>query len=406
MGSLNQTSYNPDRHREAGSAVAEASVTERVQLAVDTEGSESTLNEQLRVQSVLLDETRDAILIRDLEDRVLWWNKGAERMYGWQASEAVGQNVYELLGLRRVMGFQDMGTALAERGEWTGEMHHLTKDRRQIIVESRWKLMPDEAGQARSVLIVNTDITDRKRLESQFLKVQRMDSMGRMAGGVAHDLNNVLSLILVAFHQLQRKGQDAYYQRWMKALRINAEHAGQLITQLLSVAKGGEEERVQIQPRGVILKITEILRTAFPKSVEIKTRIGLKLWPIVSCATYLHQVLMNLCLNARDAMPKGGILTVEAKNVYLKQENLLAPSELNPGNYVLIKVIDTGIGIPPEIIDRVFEPFFTTKQQNGTGLGLTAVLRIVKGHGGFMRVSSDTRTGTQFSVYLPADDSM
>src|SRR6266850_5728 len=396
--------HDPDELRENGSAIPKLSATRPVQLEVADSGSESTLNDQLHVQSVLLDQTQDAILVRDLEDRILSWNKGAEGLYGWQASEVLGKNIYELLGLRSVAGFENSETALAERAEWTGQMHQLTKHGQEIIVESRWKLMQDEAGQPKSVLIVNTDITERKRLESQFLRVQRMDSMGRMAAGVAHDLNNTLSLMLVALDQLQRKGQDRDSHHCLTALRISAENAGRLITQLISTAKGVEEERVSIQPKSLIKETAEMLRTAFPKPVKIKTRIASELWSIVSTATHLHQVLMNLCLNASDAMPKGGTLTIDVKNVHLKRGYSSAIPGLNPGNYVLIKVSDTGIGIPAEIIDKVFEPFFTTKQGRGTGLGLTAVLRIVKSHGGFLRVSSKSGLGTQFSVFLPAEE--
>jgi len=362
------------------------------------------VDDERTVCEYILDQTQDAILVRNLEDRILSWNKGAERLYGWQASEALGQNIYELLGLRSVAGFENSETALAERGEWTGQMHQLTKHGKEIIVESRWKLMQDGAGQPKSVLIVNTDVTERKRLESQFLRVQRMDSMGRMAAGVAHDLNNTLSLMLVALDQVQRKGQDRDSNRWMTALRISVENAGRLITQLISLAKGVEEERVSIQPKSLIKETAEMLRTAFPKPVKIKTRIAAKVWSIVSTATHLHQVLMNLCLNASDAMPKGGTLTLDVKNVHLRRGYPSAIPDLNPGNYVLIKVSDTGIGIPAEILDKVFEPFFTTKQGRGTGLGLTAVLSIVKSHRGFIRVSSKSGLGTQFSVFLPAEE--
>ncbi|PYS17002.1 MAG: hypothetical protein DMG15_00660 [Acidobacteria bacterium] len=393
-----------DELREGGSGIPKRVGARPVPLSVADDGSESTLNNQLDLQFLWPDQTQDAVLVRDLEDRILSWNEGAERLYGWEAGEALGRNIYELLGLRRVAGFEDLGRALAERGEWNGQMHQLTKHGKEIIVESHWKLVQDEAGQPKSVLIVNTDVTERKRLESQFLRVQRMGNLGRMAGGVAHDLNNILSLMLVALQQLQRKGLDRDSQRWVRALRLNAEHAGHLITQLLSIAKGIEEERASIQPRYLIKETAEMLRVAFPKSVKIKTRVASKLWSIVSSATHLHQVLINLCLNASDAMPKGGTLTIEAKNLYLKRGYRSAPAEMNPGNYILIKVSDTGIGIPAEIIDKVFEPFFTMKQGRGTGLGLTAVLRIVKSHQGFIRVSSKSGVGTQFRVYLPAEE--
>jgi two-component system, cell cycle sensor histidine kinase and response regulator CckA len=394
---------DPDELRKSCSSIPKPPGVTLAQLAVAEGSAESTLNIQLRIHAALLDHTQDAILVRDFEDRILSWNKAAERLYGWEASEALGQNIYELLGLRHVAGFGDLTRALAERGEWTGQMRQLTKHGSEIIVESHWKVMKDEVGQPKSVLIVNTDLTERKRLESQFLRAQRMDNVVRMAGGFAHDLNNVLALMRVASHQLQRKLRDPDSQRWLKALRVNAEHAGHLITGLLSLAKGLEEERISLQPKGLIEETAEMLRTGFPTSVAIKTRISSKLWSILSSPTQLRQVLMNLCLNARDAMPKGGTLTIEGKNIHLKQATPYAPPEANPGNYVLLRVSDTGIGIPAEIVDKVFEPFFTTKQGKGTGLGLTAVLRIVKSHGGFIRVSSKSGLGTQFTVYLPAE---
>jgi signal transduction histidine kinase len=223
-----------------------------------------------------------------------------------------------------------------------------------------------------------------------------------MAVGVAHDLNNVLSLMLVAFHQFQRKELDPDSQRWMKVLSINAEHAGQLITQLLLFGKGIDEERVSIKPKRLIKETVGMLKTVFPKSIEIKTSIASKLWSIVGRATQLRQVLMNLCLNAIDAMPGGGTLTIEATNVELMQGYTSALFEVNPGKYVLIKFTDSGIGIPGEIIDKVFEPFFTTKEEKGLGLGLAAVLRIVKSDGGFIRVLSEPGLGTEFCVYLPS----
>jgi two-component system cell cycle sensor histidine kinase/response regulator CckA len=388
-----------DELTENGSAVRGPSGVRLSQLPLAPGSGDSALNDQLRIHSALLDQTQDAILVRDLEDRILSWNKAAERLYGWQANEALGQNIYALLDLRHVAGFGDLTKALTERGEWAGQMRQVTKHGKEIIVESHWKLVKDASGQPRSVLIVNTDLTERNRLESQFLRAQRMDNVVRMGGDVAHDLGNIFALMLLASQQLQKKQLDSESREWLKALRMNAEHAGHLIRQLLSLAKEVEEERISFRPQGLIKQTAGMLRTAFPKSLAIKTRISSELSSTVSSATQLRQVLMNLCLNARDAMPRGGTLTIEAKNIHLKP----APPEVNAGQYILIRVSDTGIGIPADNIDRVFEPFFTTKKGKGTGLGLTAVLRIVKSHGGFIRVSSKSGLGTQFSVYLPAE---
>ena len=359
--------------------------------------------EQIREQAALLDQAQDAILVRDLDQKILFWNKGAEKIYGWTAEEVFGKNAADVLFKDRSAQFDAARKAIVQSGEWKGEMHQTRRDGAEIIVESRWTLVRDEAGQPRSILVINTDVTEKKLMESQFLRAQRMESIGTLAGGIAHDLNNVLSPILMAIDMLQLKTTDENSRKWLDVLRTNAERGGNMVRQVLSFARGVAGERVALQPKHLIKEIVKILRETLPKSIEISFEIPNDLWIISADATQMHQVLMNLCVNARDAMPEGGSIAIRAENVYVDENYARMHLEAKAGRFVVISVADTGPGIAPEIQSRIFEPFFTTKDMSkGTGLGLSTALTIVKSHGGFINVYSELHKGSQFALYLPA----
>jgi CheY-like chemotaxis protein len=232
-----------------------------------------------------------------------------------------------------------------------------------------------------------------------------MESIGTLAGGIAHDLNNVLSPIVMAVDMLQLKATDDASKRWLDVLRTNAERGGNMVRQVLSFARGIEGERVALQPKHLIKEIVKILRETLPKSIEISFQVPDNLWIISADATQMHQVLMNLCVNARDAMPEGGSISIKAENVYLDENYARMHIEAKAGRFVVISVADTGPGMTPEIQSRIFEPFFTTKEMTkGTGLGLSTALTIVKSHGGFINVYSELHKGSHFALYLPALD--
>ena len=361
--------------------------------------------EQIREQAALLDQAQDAILVRDLDQNIRFWNKGAEKIYGFTAEEAIGKNVRELLFKEPSTQFEEARRAVIENGEWQGEIRQTRRDGEEITVESRWTLVRDERGQPTSILVINTDVTEKKRMESQFLRAQRMESIGTLAGGIAHDLNNVLSPILMAIDMLQLKTTDESSKKWLDVLRTNAERGGNMVRQVLSFARGVEGERVALQPKHLIKEIVKILRETLPKSIEINFQIPNDLWVISADATQMHQVLMNLCVNARDAMPEGGSIAIKAENVFVDENYARMHLEAKPGRFVMISVADTGPGMSPEIQSRIFEPFFTTKEMTkGTGLGLSTALTIVKSHGGFINVYSELHKGSRFTLYLPAVD--
>jgi signal transduction histidine kinase len=295
-----------------------------------------------------------------------------------------------------------MKRLLAE-GQWQGELRPQTKAGATVVVESRWTLVSDSRGAPASILCINTDITEKKKLEVQFLRAQRMESIGTLAGGIAHDLNNVLTPILVAAQVLQMHSISKEDRHLLETVEKSALHGAALLKQVLLFARGADGEHTTLQLRHVVGELEKLLRETFPRSIEIRTRIGKEIWLIKGDATQINQVLMNLCVNARDAMPNGGGIEIAAKNVSPADDFFRAHPEARPGPYVMVSVLDTGCGIPPEVIEHIFDPFFTTKEVGkGTGLGLSTVLGIVKGHGGVLQVQSDVGKGTRFDIYFPA----
>ncbi len=357
--------------------------------------------EKIREQAALLDIVQDATFVRRVSGEISYWNKSAENLYGWRATEVLGKNFDEKLFGSSAQLAEILAVAL-EKKAWSGETRQFTKDGKILIVESKWTL-GGNGGAAQLFLVTNTDITERKQLEAQFLRSQRMESIGTLAGGIAHDLNNVLSPMLMSVQILQRKHPDEESQNWLAALRENAERGANLIKQLLSFARGTEGDKLTLQPRHLVKEVIRILRDTLPKSISIRFFIPDNLWTISADPTQIHQVLMNLCVNARDAMPSGGTLTLKAENAAIDRNYVATHREARTGKFVLITIADTGIGIAPENLDKIFDPFFTTKEiGKGTGLGLSTVAGIVKSHQGFVSVYSEPERGTRFDVYLPA----
>ncbi|WP_265595206.1 PAS domain S-box protein [Verrucomicrobium sp. BvORR106] len=357
---------------------------------------------QLREQADLLDKAQDAILVVNLAHRITYWNKGAQQLYGWSSEEALGKEVADLLHAE-LREFQGAFTQVNATGEWTGELKQQAKDGRSLIVESRWDLVRDDQGQPRSLLVINTDITEKKRLERQFFRAQRMESIGTLAGGMAHDLNNVLSPIMMAVDLLKLKTSDSGSQELLGNIATSAKRGADMVGQVLSFARGVEGRRDEVHAGRLVDDVERIIRDTFPKNIQIRTNVGSDLWTVTGDLTQLHQVLLNLCVNARDAMPEGGNIAISVENITLDAHYAAMNLEAKAGPYLVIQVEDTGTGIPAAILDKIFDPFFTTKAVGkGTGLGLSTSMAIIKSHGGFMRARSELGKGAKFRIYLPA----
>jgi PAS domain S-box-containing protein len=363
--------------------------------------------QKIQEQAALIDIATDGILVRDLDNRVQFWNKGAESIYGWQATEAIGRKTTELFYTDVPPETTIAANAVRQQGAWQGELHKLTKAGKAVTVQSRWTLVRDAAGNGISILSVDTDITEKKSLEQQFLRAQRLESLGSLASGIAHDLNNVLTPILGAAQllPLTLPSLDSRNQRLLNMLVESSKRGSALVKQILTFARGMDGERTVLQVRHILAEIISVARQTFPKSIDISLNLANEdLWLVNVDATQIHQVLMNLYVNARDAMPNGGRLTASAENIVIDAADPQRILQLPAGSYIVISVADTGIGMTTEILARIFDPFFTTKE-TGTGLGLSTVLGIIKAHGGSIEVESEFGRGTCFKIYLPAIDS-
>ena len=355
-----------------------------------------------REQAELLDNATDAIYVTALDCTILYWNKGAERTYGWTSAEAVNRKTTELLAADAAAAAA-LTAVLLEQNTWSGERWQMTKDGRKVEVLTRLKLVRDEQGRPKSIFAINTDVTEKKRLEDQFLRAQRLESIGVLASGIAHDLNNVLTPIIMGAPLLREKVKDEASSDLLKMIESSARRGAAVVKQVLTFARGVEGDRVPLQPRHLIQEVVRLAEETFAKSVRIESSVAADLWPVLGDATQLHQALLNLCVNARDAMPGGGVLTMEAANVVLSREAAEKIPGAQSGSYACLRVTDTGTGIPPEVEAKMFEPFFTTKSLGkGTGLGLSTVLGVLRSHGGFVRVVSKVGQGTTFELYLPA----
>ncbi len=359
-------------------------------------------DEKVREQATLLDKARDAILVRDLSNSIIYWNQGAERMYGWTKKEANEKSIRTLL----YPNPEEFDAAMIEvlnKGEFTGELEQTTKDGHKLSVQARWTLLRDEAGVPKSILCINTDVTERRKLEQQFMRAQRLESIGTLAGGIAHDLNNVLTPIMLAVDVLKADALSQDQLDLVAMIEGSAKRGSNMVRQVLSFARGveGNQETVNIQD--LLSELAKIVQETFPKNVMLHTEVAENLWNIKADFTQLHQVLMNLAVNARDAMPEGGRLSIVAENCVIDNQYAGMHIDARPGNYVVIRCEDTGSGMPAAVLEKIFEPFFTTKELGkGTGLGLSTSIAIIKSHGGFMRAYSEPGRGSRFHLYIPA----
>jgi PAS domain S-box-containing protein len=360
-------------------------------------------DEQIRSQAALLDITGDAIFVRDFSDRIIYWNEGAHRLYGWTPAEAVGRITTELMPSNNPFDSNRALHTVQHHDEWAGEMKQKSRAGRELTIQSRWTLVREPDGKPKAILVVNSDITEKKQLESQLLRGQRLESIGTLASGLAHDLNNVLAPIMMAVQFIKDNTEDDGMKACFQTLETCSRRGADIIRQVLMFARGVEGERILLNPKHLIQEMQRIANETFPRAIEINTRISKQPCVLLGDATQIQQVIMNLCVNARDAMPRGGVLTIGLDKKELDAVGAAIHPKAKPGSYVVISVSDTGTGIPPDLLDKIFDPFFTTKPiGQGTGLGLPTMLGIAENHGGFIHLESKLGAGATFHVYVPA----
>ena len=375
----------------------------------ETKLAEEALHESEKRYKLVSRATSDVLWDWDLTTNTLWRSDGLKTVFGFTTDEAepvIDWWAKHLHPEDRDRVVNGLHRAIDSGQEaWTDEYRLLRKDGKYAIVQDRAYILRGTAGKATRVVGGMTDLTERKKLEAQYLRAQRMEGIGTLAGGIAHDLNNVLSPIIMGIDllKLDAKGDDQRLQM-LDTMRASARRGADLVRQVLTFARGLEGQRIAVDLHHLVDDLEGIITETFPRKIDIVTEIPSNLWLIVGDPTQLHQVLLNLAVNARDAMLEGGTLTFAADNLEIDAQYAGTGQDVRPGPYVVIAVTDTGTGMPPEIRDRIFEPFFTTKEVGkGTGLGLATVHTIVKSHGGFMNVDSELGHGTTFKVFLPAD---
>lgn len=363
---------------------------------------------------------------RESEERFRQMAENIDEVF-WMTDPTKNHMLYISPGYERIWG-RACADLYADAGTWIAAILPEDRDRvlaaaktRQVTGEYReeyrivrpdgavrWifdRAFPikDVAGTVYRVVGVAQDITERKNLEEQFLRAQRLEAIGTLAGGVAHDLNNILAPILLVSGLLKLTAGGGQDLRALTMVETSAKRGAAIVRQLLMFSRGMSGERQLVQLRHLTKEMSALMTETFPREITITVRAPHDFWPVMGDATQLHQVLMNLCVNARDAMANGGILTLEGRNVTFTAEEARFKPGAMAGRYAVLTVQDTGHGIPAEIIDRIFDPFFTTKEVGkGTGLGLSTVLGIVRSHGGFMTVESRPGEGTVFNVHIPA----
>jgi PAS domain S-box-containing protein len=362
-----------------------------------------TAERQIREQADLINKARDAIIVTNLDGVITLWNKGAERISGWTSVEVIGRRLDDILGTDFHSAILRARDGLEESDEWRGEIRVDDRHGKTLVIEVSTTLIRDDEGRPKARMSIGTDVTAKKVLEEKFLRAQRLESIGMLASGIAHDLNNVLAPIFLAAPMLREHATDPGDILMIASLEKSAERGAGLVRQILSFAHGVQGANQQLQVKHLLRDTISVIHETFPKNIKLLDSVAGELWPIMANPTQIHQVLLNLCVNARDAMPNGGKLTLKAENCILDEETAKAIAGGQPGAWLVLHVEDTGSGIAPEVLQHIWEPFFTTKEDGkGTGLGLSTVRGIVENHSGFISLDTETGKGTVFRVYLPA----
>jgi PAS domain S-box-containing protein len=359
--------------------------------------------EQVRDQATVLERARDAIVIGDLDDRVVFWNDGAMHLFGWSSNDILQRSTAVLFPPEARAALRAAREAVMADGEWLGELRPRTRDGHDLVVWSHWTLLRDDKGRPKRILSVNSDLTERRKIEIQLRQAQRLDSLGVLAGGVAHDFNNVLTMIVGYADMIGNLlPEDHRAVHYLTMIQQASGHASDLIRRILTFSRTGETDPAPVRIASIVEEVVSLMSSSVPPSVELRTRLAPDLPVIDADATQIHQAIMNLCSNAVQSIDGPGRVEIDVQTVDVGDVLAATSVDLVVGPYVRISVRDNGVGMSEETLERIFEPFFSTKKPGrGTGLGLSVIHGIVKNHRGAITVNSELGRGTAFHIYLP-----
>lgn len=400
--------YREPRSPEAHELAAIQSSARIAGLAIERHKAEAELRSFAERLELATRSAQMGIFDYDVAHNRLVWDEQMLRIFGVRREEFVGHydDWRERVHPDDLEAAEASVTAAVEGHKPFGTSFRILRPDGELrFIEAVAILQRDAAGRATRMTGVNIDVTEKKQLEAQLLRSQRLESVGRLAGGIAHDLNNILAPMLIGPAMLREVCTDPERSSVLDMIESNAQRAANIIRQLLTFSRGGESPRALLDPRVVMGDMAHLIRETFPRNIRLSYDADPQVSTVIGDATQLHQVMMNLCVNARDEMPAGGVLELSLGDVIVGSEQARRHPSIAPGRYVRLCVRDEGRGIDPAHMDKLFDPFFTTKGVGqGTGLGLATVLGIVKGHGGFIEVHSRLGHGATFEVFLPASD--
>lgn len=366
----------------------------------EEERARATLRERdhrIASQAALLDKTGDAMVVRGLDHTIQYWNRGAAAMYGWSAEEAIGQSIRDLI-YDEAEQFDAATAVVMATGEWAGDVTQVARDGSIIVASCRWSLVLDDEGLPEAIFAVNSDVTERRRIDEIASREQRMKSLGTLAGGIAHDLNNVLTPLLMSVQLLAADETDASKLQTLGVVETSVKRGAEMIRQVLSFARGVDGRRIPVHLARLVDDTLAFCHETLPPNIAVTSTVDDGI-DVIGDPTQLLQVVINLVTNARDVLPSGGGIHLDVHWDVESSDIDVSHAERR----AVVSVTDTGPGIAPDVASHMFEPFFTTKDVGvGTGLGLAICAAIVRSHGGEMRASAATPQGARFEVVLPA----
>lgn len=356
---------------------------------------------KIREQSFILNLVSDAVFVLDYNGRVMFWNPSAAQLYGWCETEIIDQMCLDYVFRNQTHDYHAIMHSVLKKGFWKGDIGLYNKTGKKIVVESRWNLLVGLDTHGSSILVFSSDVTELRQSERTLLQNQRVETIGKLAGGIAHDLNNILTTIRIGIDTLHQERASVHDASVMEVVSKSIARGSDLVKKILSYSKGQSSDKKPVQLIDVVLEAVKIIQETFPKSIDFGLDMQFDLHPIMADSTQMHQLIMNLCINARDAMPQGGRLFISIRKEDCPEQRYVSGFK----HFVVISISDDGVGISQENLNRIFDPFFSTKEPDkGTGLGLSTVQSIAKNHGGFVKVESTVGKGTVFKVYLPYSD--